>query len=68
MSSECLVHTKLRNLDGSAFHAFGPVTVMDLSAKRRRVLGTMKTPWATKRRRLSVQRLQSSITYDYAVL
>jgi len=42
MSQNESLQTKLRNLGGSTFHAFGPATVKDLSVKRCRILGTVK--------------------------
>jgi len=42
----CLL--QLHNLDGSAFHTFGPATEKDLSVKHRRILWIMKSPWAAE--------------------
>jgi len=50
----------LRLFDGSVLQALRSDTVNDVSVRRRRILGTMKSPWAKQRRRLSVQRLHSS--------
>ena len=68
MTMECVfLQAIVRSFERSAFHVFGPATVKDLSVKRRRVLGIVKSPWAAERRRLSLQRLQSSSTQHGSV-